>query len=254
MPDTGPPPTPLWNPSNLNDPHAAADKALRVERMFDAIAPTYERFNTIMTGGGDRRWRRRMVRAVLPEQGEWVLDVACGTGDVLRTFARLEPGLGGLIGLDFSAGMLAQAVNRPAGHPSAVWVRADALRLPLADQSVNIVSLAFGLRNFTDMPAALAEFHRVLAPGGRLVILETGVPTAPGIREFHQLYTRYLLPWLGRLIARDRVGAYRYLPASVATFANARQVCEAMRAAGFRRAYARRMMFGSVMLYLAKRS
>ncbi len=242
-----------WTDRDLSDPHARADKARRVRAMFAAIAPSYDLNNRLHALGLDQTWRRRAVGMAALEPGELVLDVACGTGDLALAFANA--GAGRVLGADFTVPMLELAVekaarwrgrNGAAGRkrakgqagsaaplPPCHWLASDAMALPLADASVDVVSIAFGIRNVADPGRALAEFHRVLRPGGRLLILEFAMPTSPPLRWLYQVYFQYVLPRSATLIANDRSGAYRYLPRSVDTFLQPEELRSLMAAAGF---------------------
>ena len=181
------------------------DKAAVVEKMFDRIAPRYDRMNRLLTFRLDVGWRRTAVRALGLPHGATVLDVACGTGDlciVLRA-AGYRP-----VGVDFSAGMLA------ASHAGAPLARADALRMPLPDGSVDGITCGFALRNFVSLDGFFAEAARVLRAGGRFAFLEVDEPRNAVLRAGHHLYFRRVVPWIGGLLS-DRA-AYRYLPASTA--------------------------------------
>lgn len=240
----------LWDERTLADPHALGDKAARVEAMFDAIAPSYERVNRVVSLGRDAAWRRRTVAAADPRPGEVVLDLCCGTGDLLRAFLAAQPRMRLLIGLDFAANML--ALGRYAEPRAPVQlIRGDALRLPLADASVDIVSCAFGVRNFQRLGAGLIEARRVLRPGGRFVILEFALPANPLVRAGHQFYCNVILPRVAALISRDRSGAYRYLPQSIRTFEPAAAMRRDLQAAGFTDVTSAGMNLGSVVLYKA---
>lgn len=235
---------PLWDRKRLATPHLQPDKAQRVQRMFDGIAPTYERVNRVASGGRDRYWRQEMVRVAQVRGQDVLLDIACGTGDVLRAFASAPTTPEQLIGMDFSAGMLRAGMDRLPERTAVC--QADGQRLPLADGSATIVTCAFGIRNFQHLPTALAEMYRVLAPGGRVVILEFRLPANRLVRQGYLLYFRRILPLLARAISGDRSGAYRYLPSSVISFPSSRQVCEQLRQAGFVEANARPLSWGIV--------
>ena len=239
---------PAWSEAALQAPHAEPDKAARVEAMFDAIAPTYEKVNRLATFGRDASWRKRAVAGADPRPGEIVLDLCCGTGDMVREFATAEPRLRLIVGVDFSAKMLA-AGSYPATGPRRQLVRADGLRLPLADESVDIVSCAFGVRNFQDLAAGLIEMARVVRPGGRVVILEFATPENPVIRWAHRIYCEAVLPRLGALIARDRSGAYKYLPRSIETFETRSSLMRRLAEAEFVDLSATSMNLGGVVLY-----
>lgn len=248
MADNVPAEQSVWDAERLRDPHAQPDKAARVESMFDAIAPTYERVNRLASLGMDARWRRRAIAAADLTGGEVVVDLCCGTGDMVRAFAGATPAPRVVLGLDFSAQMLSNGQYPPQPVPLQLF-RADALRLPLADASADVISCAFGVRNFQDLPRGLAEMRRVLRPGGRVVILEFAAPENPLVRWGHNLYCDVLLPRLGQWLSRDRTGAYRYLPESIRTFARRGQMVEALRAAGFDDVRTFAMNLGSVIVY-----
>ncbi len=275
-----------WDARALRAPHAQSDKAARVQAMFDAIAPTYERVNTVGSLGRDAIWRRRAVAAAEPGVGDLVLDIGCGTGDMLRAFAAAQPALRRVIGVDFAAQMLRHArLNAPGrakgddcrssflprhrgserrcraededrGSPFPVpcsLLRADALRLPLADATVDIISCAFAVRNFADVPAGLAEMARVARPGARVVILEFATPESVIRRRLYQFYCDVVLPRIGALISRDRTGAYRYLPRSIQTFEPVATMVRRLRDVDFVSVTATRMNLGGVVLYRGER-
>jgi len=242
----------VWDAVALRDPHAQPDKARRVRDMFDSIAPVYERFNRIATLGQDARWRRAAVAAARPGPGEVVLDVACGTGDMIRSFARAQPQLARIIGVDFSPQMLRQGNYRGLRVPIEL-IQADALSLPLVEGAVDIVACAFGMRNFDDVCAALREMYRVLRPGGRLVILEFAWPSDRWFSWFYEVYCGAVLPRLGRLLVQDPVGAYEYLPQSVRTFEPPQVLAGRLQETGFVRIRLRLMNFGAVVLYCANK-
>lgn len=237
-----------WDAEALRDPHARDDKARRVEAMFDAIAPTYERVNTIASFGRDAAWRRTAVRAADVRAGDVVLDVCCGTGDMIRAFAAGATPPARLIGIDFSAQMLMRGCYDGLRTPVQL-LRADALRLPLRDASVDVTSCAFGVRNFQDLDAGLGELRRVLRDGGRIVILEFTMPSSILLRWPYRVYTEVVLPRLANWISRDRTRAYRYLPRSIRTFLPRNAMLQRLRAAGFRDVTAEALNLGSVAIY-----
>jgi demethylmenaquinone methyltransferase/2-methoxy-6-polyprenyl-1,4-benzoquinol methylase len=242
-----------WDRATLRDPHRQADKAARVEAMFDAIASTYERVNTVASFGRDTRWRERAVAAAGVQRSDIVLDVACGTGDMIRVFAATQPPPAMIIGVDFAANMLAH--GRYAGLAVPVHLlRADALRLPLADETVDVISCTFGVRNFQDLSAGLREMFRVLRPGGRVVILEFALPRNVLLRWVYRLYCERIMPRLATLISRDQTHAYRYLPQSVATFEPRDALAQRLVEAGFVNVTTRAMNLGGVVLCRAERS
>lgn len=241
----------VWDAQRLSSPHTQRDKRYLVQRMFDAIAPTYERVNAMASFGRDRAWRREMVRLAQVRADDVLLDVACGTGDVARSFASAAVRPKRIIGADFSVPMLRLAADRAIAR--GTFCQADALALPLADASVTIVTCAFGIRNFQDLECGLREMNRVLRPGGRAVILEFAVPATPVLRHLYLFYFRRVLPRAATLISRDRTGAYRYLPESVLSFQGSGAIVSALEATGFGEVVARPMTAGIVSIYVARK-
>lgn len=240
-----------WDDALLRNPHAVEDKAARVEAMFDAIAPTYERVNAVASLGQDGRWRGVAIAAAAVRPGDVILDVCCGTGDMLRLFSGHAERPRCVIGVDFASGMLAAGQYRDApgsGAPIQL-LRGDAQRLPLREACVDVVSCAFGVRNFQRLDQGLAEMHRVLRPGGRVVILEFAPPASALVRAGYRIYTERVLPLLGRLISRDRVGAYKYLPHSIRTFESTTAMEARLRGVGFGDVTTKAMNLGTVAVY-----
>jgi demethylmenaquinone methyltransferase/2-methoxy-6-polyprenyl-1,4-benzoquinol methylase len=253
MPATDPSPGP-WNDQLLADPQSLADKPRRVQRMFAAIAPSYDLNNRIHSLWMDQLWRKEAVRIAEVRPGDHIVDVACGTGDLSLKFAAAHPA--SVTGIDFTFEMLplakskaihSQLTTRNSQLPT--FLCGDALALPLPDQSADIVSIAFGIRNVADPAAALREFHRILRPGGRLVILEFSLPKNPLLRALYNLYFRHILPKTATLISGDKTGAYKYLPESVNTFISRQRMIEMMRQAGFTDLLQRPMTFGVCVCY-----
>ena len=250
----------MWTDQELTNPHAQADKARRVQEMFGAIAGSYDLNNRLHSLWRDQAWRRAAVAAAEPRPSDVVLDVACGTGDLALAFARR--GVARVIGVDFTFNMLtlAQAKSQRSVHPDRsshaamivpLYVAGDAMRLPIAAASVDIVSIAFGIRNVADPAAAMAQIHRVLRPGGRLVILEFSLPTNRLLRAMYQAYFNHVLPHTATWIARDRTGAYKYLPRSVGTFIDRSQMSSLITQAGFRDLKLRPLTLGIAVIYRA---
>src|ERR1051325_7171329 len=230
----------------------------RIAGMFDAIAPRYDLLNHLLSAGIDRRWRAAAIRSLKLTGRETLLDVCAGTADVSLA-ARLRqgssgPGAARVVGVDFSGAMLAlgwQKVKAAGEAQNIALVRGDAMRLPAADRSVDAVTVAFGIRNVQRPASACAEMARVLRPGGRLAILEFGVPRIPGIKPLYLWYFTHVLPRLGRAIS-GHTAAYSYLPASVGTFAPPSDFVETLRRAGFCDIRADPLTFGIVYLYTAQ--
>ncbi len=238
-----------WDAQSLRAPHSHEDKAWRVRRMFNAIAPTYEQVNRVFSAGRDVRWRREAVRDVAVRPEDEVLDIACGTGDLVRTFAMSTPPPGRLVGCDFAREMLSRAA---AAGPSGVqWCECDGLHLPFGAATFTITSCAFGVRNFQSLDAGLAEMHRVLRPGGRALILEFTRPTNRAFRTAYEFYARRIMPLGARWLTRDREGAYRYLPESVVSFVDAKEMSRRLGHAGFGQVRYRPLTLGIVTVYVA---
>jgi demethylmenaquinone methyltransferase/2-methoxy-6-polyprenyl-1,4-benzoquinol methylase len=247
-------PAELWSSSNLADPHAQQDKAARVRGMFSAIAPSYDLNNRLHSLWRDQAWRRAAVRAAAVAPGHRVLDVACGTGDLTEAFARSPASE--VVGLDFTPAMLeiarhktAERQRRHPGGPPVRYVEGDAMNLPFEDASFDAVSIAFGIRNVSDPPKAIREFARVLKPGGRLVVLEFDRPRTPPMSWMYDFYCGWVMPRTATLIARDRSGAYKYLPRSVSTFMTREAMKGAMEGVGFGDIRARALTMGICVCY-----
>ncbi len=238
-----------WTDRELTNPHAVADKATRVKAMFTAIAPRYDLNNRVHSLGRDQAWRRRVVALSQLQPDETVLDVACGTGDLALAFARA--GARRVLGQDLTYGMLevAKGKRAAASRVAPTYQASDAMRLPIADASVDLVSIAFGIRNVADPAKAIGEFHRVLRPGGRLLILEFSQPNNAVARGLYSFYFNRVMPRTASLIARDRTGAYRYLPRSVNTFLDRQALARLMDEAGFAEVLLRPLTLGIAVIY-----
>jgi demethylmenaquinone methyltransferase/2-methoxy-6-polyprenyl-1,4-benzoquinol methylase len=218
-------------PANETSEAAAAE---HVREIFDSIAPSYDLLNHLLSMGLDQRWWLRAAqsfRDVLERPQARVLDLCCGTGDMTAALLAQRPtNAEPVTGLDFSARMLDRArVKYSAAN--VLWVEGDAMHLPYTDGSFDLVTSAFGFRNLTNYAQGLAEIHRVLAPGGRIGILECNQPD--GLSGFgYGIYFRHVLPLLGGWISGDRA-AYTYLPASVARFPRPPQMLKMMVETGF---------------------
>jgi demethylmenaquinone methyltransferase/2-methoxy-6-polyprenyl-1,4-benzoquinol methylase len=221
-------------------------KTALVREMFERIAPRYDRMNRLVSLGLDQRWRRAAVAAIRIGPGDRVVDLACGTGDLaelaLRAGARV-------IALDSARAMLRGARSRGIGASLGLT---DAASLPLRSGCASAVTCGFALRNFTAPEAVLAEAARVLAPGGRLALLEVGVPESALVRAGHRVWFEHVVPLVGGLLA-DRE-AYRYLPRSVAYLPAKGELERLLRAVGFGQVTRTPFCFGAAQLFTAVRA
>lgn len=227
-------------------------KKEQVRDMFDNIAPTYDALNHTLSAGVDRWWRRRAVRIVGRSRPQRLLDVATGTGDLAMALARALPQCG-VTGIDLSEAMLeiAREKARRAGLDGRLtFLCGDAERLEFGDAEFDAATVAFGVRNFGDIPAGLHEMGRVLRSGGMLAILELSIPKNRIIRWLYGLYSHTVMPLLGGAVSRDRA-AYRYLPESVEEFPAPEKFLEIMAAAGFGDCKYKSLTFGTARIYTA---
>ena len=244
------PPERPETPHRLFEPEA--DRADYVRRMFGEIAGRYDLMNMVMTGGRHHAWRAATARALV-RPGDRVIDVGCGTGDLALACARA--GADAVLGIDFAEPMLplARRKARARGATNVDFAVAEALRLPLADASVDVWCAGFVVRNVPDLSAALAEARRVLRPGGRIGVLD--IPRVEGgvLAPLARLHLARVVPLLGRAISGHR-DAYRYLPVSAARFLTVDELSARLAAAGFEVERVRRFGLRSVALHVAVRS
>jgi demethylmenaquinone methyltransferase/2-methoxy-6-polyprenyl-1,4-benzoquinol methylase len=228
----------------------------RIAGMFDAIAPRYDLLNHLLSAGIDRRWRAAAIKSLKLSNRETLVDVCCGTADVALEARRGPSAAQRVVGVDFSGAMLGlgrQKVEVAGETDRIVLIRGDAMRLPIASRSADAVTIAFGIRNVQRPDVACGELVRVLRPGGRVAILEFGVPRVPGIKPLYLWYFTHVLPRVGRAIS-GHGAAYSYLPASVGTFAPPSEFVGTLRAAGFSDVRADPLTFGIVYLYTGRLS
>lgn len=227
-------------------------KEEQVREMFDNIAPAYDFMNRAMTLGIDRSWRRKAVE-LLPKGGDTqILDIATGTGDLALLIQRIT-GSTHIVGIDLSDGMLQVGRRKvaDAGLDNCIeFMQADSLDMPFSDNSFDAITVAYGVRNFADLEAGYREMLRVLRPGGKVVVLELSTPKGQLTRPLYNIYTRYIIPTLGRLISRD-ARAYTYLPESIAAVPQADAMTSLMEKAGFVDAHCRQLTFGACSIYSA---
>ena len=229
-------------------------KKEEVREMFDNIAPKYDLLNHTLSMSIDRVWRRRVVGEVRRAKPGRILDVATGTGDLAIAMARRIRDVQ-VLGVDLSEQMLAVARRKIEARGldgRIVLDRGDAERLAVADASVDVATVAFGVRNFGDLGARLRELARTITPGGKVVILEFSRPRNRVFRALYEFYSYKILPRIGGLVSRDK-RAYEYLPASVGELPAPEEFMAMMARAGFRNCRARSQSFGIAQIYIGER-
>ncbi len=232
-------------------------KGTQVEEMFDSIAPAYDFMNTAMTFGLHRRWRNKALHAAikaLPAPPSLVLDVATGTGDVAFKLHTLLP-TARITGIDLSAGMLDVARRKLEAMPEEeqkllAFGKADCLALPYHDGEFDLITVAYGVRNFENLLQGLREMRRVLKPGGVLCIIELSCPEGKLTGLGYRIYSRRLIPAVGRMVSGDS-RAYTYLPESIAAAPQREAMAAILREAGFTNTTYKSLTFGAVTYYIA---
>ena len=235
----------------------------RIRRMFGEISPRYDFLNHFLSGGTDWYWRWRTVRRAAPQGEAPILDVCTGTGDLALAYWKKARGKLAVVGADFTREMLVIADQKAAkpqalastegGRGGLVFVQADAQRLPFADDTFEIVSVAFGLRNVTDTARGLKEMIRVCRPGGRVVVLEFSLPGNRVLRALYTWYFRNVLPRLGQMLSRNSQEAYHYLPQSVGEFPYGETLASLMRDCGLASVEFIPLTFGVATLYIGEK-
>ncbi len=219
----------------------------RVSGMFDEVAAGYDRTNTVLSLGQDKLWRIATTRAVAPKPGQRILDLAAGTGAssvaLARSGAEVTAG-------DFSPGMIAEGRRRHGHVPNVTFVQADAMALPFADDSFDVVTISFGLRNVNDPRLALREMLRVTAPGGRLVVCEFSHPQNPAFGGLYRFYNDRVLPVVAKTVSSN-ADAYDYLNESIRDWPDQVTLSSWIRDAGWTEVAHRDLTFGIVALHRA---
>jgi demethylmenaquinone methyltransferase/2-methoxy-6-polyprenyl-1,4-benzoquinol methylase len=224
-----------------------AERERRIRRVFDSVAPRYDLMNDLMSMGTHRLWKRAFARMAAPRAGQVIVDLAGGTGDI----AALMAGPDRLVAVcDPSVAMM--EAGRQRGRGALVWLAGAAERLPFADGAIDTLTISFGIRNVTDMPAALAEIRRVLKPGGRFLCLEFSQAWAP-IRPFYNLFSFTVIPRLGAWVARAPE-AYNYLIESIRRFPDQEEMKAIMTRAGFADVRFRNLTFGIACIHVGTKA
>ncbi len=226
------------------------EKAGLVHGVFTNVASRYDIMNDVMSGGVHRLWKDAMMDWLAPRDGQRLLDVAGGTGDIAFRFLKRAPGATATV-LDMTEQMLVEGQKRAEATQVAQkldWVVGDAMALPFEDNSFDVYTISFGIRNVTRIPDALSEAFRVLRPGGRLMVLEFSQLPNDGLQKLYDLYSFNVIPRMGQMIAGDRE-SYRYLVESIRKFPDQEAFASMIRAAGFERVAYRNLSFGIAALH-----
>lgn len=222
--------------------------------MFNNIAPTYDRLNHIFSFSIDRLWRSRVVRLVRRMKPQRIMDLATGTGDLAIKMAKRIP-KAHIMGVDLSENMLAVAadkVRRKGLDDHIALYQGEAERLDVGDDVLDVVTIAFGVRNFGDIDGSLREIARALQKGGHLVILEFSTPRNPIVRHLYRLYSNHVMKPVGGIVSKDKK-AYNYLPDSIEEFPDPERFLDIMRHAGFEQCRRKSLSMGIAQIYIAQK-
>lgn len=222
-----------------------------VQNMFASISKKYDLLNDILSFGIHKKWRRKSVQLASPDNNSKVLDIACGTGDFAFEFEHFTPNI---IGLDFCEEMLEIACQKAKKRNSSVqFIKGDALNLPFDDASFDLVSIGFGIRNVDDINKSIAEIFRILKPNGKAIILEFGQPKNPFFRFIYNIYSKYIMPFIGKIFASSKE-AYTYLPTTAGLFPCRNAFLDiARKAANFKKMNFYSLTFGIAYIYILEK-
>lgn len=242
----------------MNDPadskQAPEKKKEQIRRMFNSIAHRYDFLNHFLSLGIDRRWRRKLVRLAGKSNPQQILDVATGTADLAIELCRLNPAQ--ITGVDISEKMLdvgQQKIEKLKLQETIYLKQSDAETLPFENETFDLVTVAFGVRNFENLTQGLKEINRVLQQGGQIAVLEFTMPRHFPVKQLYRFYFKFLLPKLGRWISRDPA-AYTYLPESVEAFPHGAAFTRILEEAGFEEVKIHPVTFGIASIYIASKS
>ncbi|MCL1790534.1 MAG: demethylmenaquinone methyltransferase [Peptococcaceae bacterium] len=230
-----------------------ADKEQKVYTVFQNISDDYDRMNDIICFGMHHRWKRDLVNRINKRKYTSILDVCCGTGDIILELARDNP-KASLCGLDFSENMLSVAEERKAQSDltNIRFQHGNAMELPFANNSFQCVTISFGLRNVPDYGQVLEELYRVLEPGGMLYCLDSSYPESPFVRPFFKLYFKYIMPAVGHLFSNHKE-EYKWLNDSTEQFLNKNELAQLIQSVGFQKPAVRTYLLGSAALHRGKK-
>jgi demethylmenaquinone methyltransferase/2-methoxy-6-polyprenyl-1,4-benzoquinol methylase len=235
------------------DAQSVKSKKEQVSEMFDDISPKYDLLNRVLSLGIDKGWRKKVVRLLEKEKPSAILDVATGTGDLAIAEAAIKPGK--IIGVDISEGMLAiakQKINK-AGLSNIIQVEVgDSENLRFSENTFDVVTVAFGVRNFENLRKGLSEIYRVTRPGGLVVILEFSQPLSFPFKQLYFFYFKNVLPLVGRMVSKNK-DAYTYLPESVSQFPFGKEFAGILSETGFKGATWEALTFGICTIYTARK-
>jgi demethylmenaquinone methyltransferase/2-methoxy-6-polyprenyl-1,4-benzoquinol methylase len=232
---------------------AELSKKESVRVMFDDISPKYDFLNHLLSFGIDRLWRKKLVRMLGERKPVKVLDVATGTGDLAIAISSLKPQK--IVGIDISEKMLEigrQKLTEKGLNQIITLQRADAEKIPFSDNSFDAITVAFGVRNYENLEMGLTEMHRVLRPGGVMLILEFSHPESFPMKQLYAIYSRYVIPVMGRIISGNS-SAYTYLPQSVAAFPSGKAFLEILDKLGMKKARQVSLSLGIASIYEAEK-
>lgn len=228
-------------------------KKAQVAQMFDTISKEYDSLNRVISFGTDIAWRKKVIQIVAESQPNKVLDIATGTGDLAIMLTKTSAKT--IIGLDISAGMLSigtQKINQLNLSDKIEMVLGDSENIPYETNSFDAVTVAFGIRNFETLEKGLAEILRILKPNGRLVILETSVPEKFPFKQFYNLYTKRVMPLIGKIFSKDKT-AYAYLSESASVFPYGKKLKDILIKVGFNSVTFEPQTFGAATIYTAQK-
>ncbi len=232
-------------------PYSDSDltKKQQVEQMFDNISGKYDLLNRILSMGIDQSWRKKVVKSVQNARPETILDIATGTGDLAIAMAKATNAK--ITGFDLSAGMLEvgrKKVKDESLENRIEMIQGDAENMPFEDNSFDVITVAFGVRNFENLKKGLDDIYRVLKPGGKFLILEFSQPEAVPMKQLYTFYSRYILPRIGKKISKDQ-SAYTYLPDSVKAFPHGEDMKKILKNSNFVEPFDKKLTFGIASIY-----